>query len=140
MSWLVDTTVISEIRRTSRCHPGVAAWWATVDDRDLFLSALTLGEIRKGIEAVRPGDPAKAAALEVWLAEVVAAFGPRVLGVDARIAETWGRMAAMRPVPVVDALLAATALVHGLILVTRNTADVAGLGAGLLNPFASPPV
>lgn len=139
MTWLVDTNVISEIRKGPRCHPAVAAWWAGVDDRGLFLSALTLGEIRKGAEGVRPRDPAKAALLEAWLGEVAAAFGPRVLGVDAAVAEAWGRMAAARSVPVVDALLVATASVHGLVLVTRDTTDVEGLGVPVLNPFAAAP-
>jgi predicted nucleic acid-binding protein len=136
VTWLIDTNIISEVRKGSRCHPGVAAWWNGIEDRDLFLSALTLGEIRKGIEAVRPRDPAKAAALQSWLADVAEAFGPRVLGVDRAVADAWGRMSAARPVPVVDALLAATAGVHGLVLVTRNTADVEGLGVRVLNPFA----
>lgn len=139
MTWLIDTNVISEIRKGPRCHPAVAAWWAGVDDRGLFLSALTLGEIRKGIEGLRPRDPAKAAALDAWLADVAEAFGPRVLGVDLAVAEAWGRMSAMRSVPVVDALLAATAGVHGLVLVTRNTADVEGLGVRVLDPFAAAP-
>jgi len=137
VTWLVDTNVISEVRKGTRCHPAVAAWWADVADRDLFLSALTLGEIRKGVEGVRPRDPAKAAALEGWLAEVAEAFGPRVLGVDAAVAEAWGRMSAIRSIPVVDALLAATARVHDLVLVTRNAADVEGLGVQVLNPFES---
>lgn len=136
MTWLIDTNIISEVRKGSRCHPGVAAWWTGIEDRDLFLSALTLGEIRMGIEAVRPRDPAKSAALQSWLAEVTEAFGPRVLGVDPAVADAWGRMSPVRPVPVVDALLAATAGVHGLVLVTRNTADVEGLGVRVLNPFA----
>jgi predicted nucleic acid-binding protein len=135
VSWLVDTNVISEIRKGRRCHPAVAAWWAGVEDRDLFLSALTLGELRTGIETVRPRDPARAAALEAWLAAVIEAFGTRVLGVDAAVAETWGRVAAIRSVPVVDALVAATAEVHGLVLVTRNSADLEGLGVRVLNPF-----
>jgi predicted nucleic acid-binding protein len=92
VTWLVDTNVISEVRKGPRCHPGVAAWWAGVEDRDLFLSALTLGEIRKGVEGVRPRDPAKAAALEGWLAEVAGAFGPRVLRVDLPVAKAWGRI------------------------------------------------
>jgi hypothetical protein len=137
VTWLIDTNVISEVRKGSRCHPSVAAWWREVEDRDLFLSALTLGEIRKGIEAVRPRARAQAIALEAWLAEVADAFGSRVLAVDAAVAEAWGRMSAVRSVPVVDALLAATASVHGLVLVTRNTADVEGLGVQLLNPFAA---
>jgi predicted nucleic acid-binding protein len=137
VTWLVDTNVISEVRKGSRCHPAVAAWWATIEDRDLFLSALTLGEIRKGIEVVRPREPAKAAALEAWLAEVADAFGSRVLGVDSAVAEAWGRLSAARSVPVVDGLLAAIASVHGLVLVTRNTADVEGLGVPVLNPFVA---
>ncbi|MBX6741821.1 MAG: type II toxin-antitoxin system VapC family toxin [Acetobacteraceae bacterium] len=139
MTWLIDTNVISEVRKGPRCHPTVAAWWAGVEDRDLFLSALTLGEIRKGVEGVRPRDPGRAAALEAWLAEVADAFGARVLGVDAAVAEAWGRMSATRSVPVVDALLAATARVHDLVLITRNTADVEGLGVRVLNPFESAP-
>ncbi|WP_188902084.1 type II toxin-antitoxin system VapC family toxin [Caldovatus sediminis] len=137
MTWLIDTNIISEVRKGPRCHPAVAAWWAGVEDRDLFLSALTLGEIRKGVEGIRPRDPAKAAALEGWLAEVAEAFGPRVLDVDTAVAEAWGRMSALRSVPVVDALLAATARVHDLVLVTRNTTDVEGLGVRVLNPFES---
>lgn len=135
MTWLVDTNVISEIRKGPRCHPSVASWWAAVEDRDLFLSALTLGEIRKGIESVRPRDPVKAGALERWLREVSDVFGARIIGVDPAVADAWGRMSASRSVPVIDALLAATAQVHDLVLVTRNTADVSGLGVRTLNPF-----
>jgi len=135
VTWLVDTNIISEVRKGPRCHPYVAAWWDSVNERDLFLSTLTIGEIRNGVEGVRARDPDKARALELWLHGVVEAFGPRVLGVDAVVAESWGRISAIRSVPVVDALLAATASVNGLVLVTRNAADVAGLGVPILNPF-----
>ena len=135
MTWLVDTNIISEVRKGPRCHPAVAAWWDSVNERDLFLSTLTIGEIRKGVEGVRARDPDKARALELWLHGVVEAFGPQVLGVYAAVAESWGRISAIRSVPVVDALLAATASVNGLVLVTRNAADVAGLGVPILNPF-----
>lgn len=135
MTWLVDTNIISEVRKGPRCHLAVAAWWSSVEDRDIFLSTLTIGEIRKGVEAVRVRDPDKARALEVWLQAIVEAFGPRILGIDAAVAESWGRISAMRSVPVVDGLLAATANVHGLVLVTRNTADVSGLGVPVRNPF-----
>ncbi|WCR09704.1 type II toxin-antitoxin system VapC family toxin [Paracoccus stylophorae] len=137
MSFLIDTNVISEIRKGNRCDPGVAAWWAEVAEDDLWLSALVLGEIRKGVELARRRDPQKAAALEAWLGEVVAGFADRVLPVDAAVAEEWGRMNAIRPVPVIDALLAATAKANGLTLVTRNEADVAGIGVEVLNPFAA---
>jgi predicted nucleic acid-binding protein len=135
VTWLVDTNIISEVRKGARCHLAVAAWWSGVEDRDLFLSTLTIGEIRKGVEAVRTRDPDKARALEAWLQAIVQAFGPRILGIDAAVAESWGRISAIRSVPVVDALLAATASVHGLVLVTRNATDVAGLGVRVLNPF-----
>ncbi len=113
----------------------MAAWWSAVEEGDLFLSVLTLGEIRRGIEAARPRAPVKAGALDAWLAQVVEAFGQRILGIDAAVAEAWGRMSSIRPVPVVDALLAATALANGLVLVTCDTADVQALGALVLNPF-----
>ena len=136
MTWLIDTNVISEVRKRDRCHPAVAAWWREVAEHDLFLSVLTLGEIRRGVEILHPRDPARASALAAWLAEVTEAFGPRLLGVDGVVAEAWGRIASRRTVPVIDALLAATALVHGLVLVTRNVADVEGLGVPVLDPFA----
>lgn len=135
MTWLVDTNIISEVRKGPRCHPGVAAWWAAVEDRDLFLSVLTLGEIRRGIEGIRHRDSAKAATLERWLRDVSEAFGARIIGLDPAVADAWGRMSVARSVPVIDALLAATAQVHDLVLVTRNTADVSGLGVRTLNPF-----
>ena len=137
MSYLIDTNVISEVRKGDRCDPNVSGWYASIDDDDLFLSTLVLGEIRKGIEIARSRDPAKAAALERWLKQVETAFGARVLGVDNSISDGWGRMSAIRPVPVVDGLLAATAAINGLTLVTRNERDVAGLGAKVLNPFRS---
>lgn len=135
MSYLIDTNIISELRKDQRCDPNVAAWWASVSDDELFLSPLVFGEIRKGVERARGRDPAKAAALEQWLEQVTAAFADRVFPVDTAVAEEWGRMSARRPVPVIDCLLAATAKVNGLTLVTRNEADVADLGATVLNPF-----
>ena len=135
MSFLIDTNIISEVRKGGRCDPAVAAWWAGVAEDALWLSALVLGEIRKGVELARRADPRKAAALEAWLGDVVAGFSDRVLPVDSAVAEEWGRMNAIRPVAVVDGLLAATAKTNGLTLVTRNAADVAGLGVNVLNPF-----
>jgi hypothetical protein len=132
---LVDTNVISEIRKGARGNPGVVAWYATVTDEDLCLSVLVLGEIAKGVELKRRRDPAQADLLEAWLDQIKIAFGDRALPVDVTVIEAWGRMAAIRPIPVVDGLLAATAKVHDLTLVTRNEADVADLGARILNPF-----
>lgn len=135
MSFLIDTYIISEVRKGDRCDPAVAAWWSGIAEDDLWLSALVLGEIRKGMELARRRDPRKADTLEAWLGEVIAGFGDRVLPVDTAVAEEWGRMNALRPVPVIDALLAATAKANGLTLVTRNGADVAGLDLEVLNPF-----
>lgn len=135
MSFLIDTNIISELRKGDRCHAAVATWWSGVAEDDLWLSALVLGEIRKGVELARRRDPRKAAVLETWLSDVVSGFGDRILPVDASVAEEWGRMNAIRPVPVIDALLAATAKANDLTLVTRNEADVAGLGVEVLNPF-----
>jgi predicted nucleic acid-binding protein len=138
VSFLIDTNVISEVRKGDRCDPAVAAWWGGVAEGDLWLSALVLGEIRKGVELARRRDPTKADALEAWLGNVIAGYGDRVLPVDTAVAEEWGRMNAIRPVPVIDALLAATAKANDLTLVTRNEADVAGLDVAVLNPFDTP--
>lgn len=135
MKYLIDTNVISEIRKGERCNSGVSSWYASVTDDDLCLSVLVLGEIRKGLERLKSRDPAQARALEEWLGNVTAAFGDRALPVDAAVADEWGRLNGIRPVPVIDGLLAATAKVHDLTLVTRNAADVKGLGASVLNPF-----
>ncbi len=135
MSFLIDTNVISEVRKGARCDANVAAWYAAIEDDDLYLSVLVLGEIRRGIERARAGEPAKARALEQWLSVVSRSFGNRILPVDQRVAEEWGRIRAKRSAPVIDALLAATARVYDLTLATRNTADVAGLGAEVVNPF-----
>ena len=135
MNYLIDTNIISEVRKGKRCDPHVSAWYATIADEELFLSTLVLGEIRKGVELARPRDKAKAVALERWLREVESAFDGRVLAIDNAVSDQWGRMSAIRPIPVIDGLLAATALVSRLTLVTRNDRDVAGLGATVLNPF-----
>ena len=134
--FLLDTNIISEVRKGERCDPRVAAWFAGVRDTDLFISVLVTGEIRRGVERLRGRDPHRAEALERWLEALFAAYADRVLPVDARVADAWGRLGAARPVPVIDGLLAATARVHDMTLVvTRDTADVDGLGVPVLNPF-----
>jgi predicted nucleic acid-binding protein len=137
VSYLIDTNIVSEVRKGDRCDPKVSEWYASVADEDLFLSTLVLGEIRKGVELARPRDAGKATALERWLRDVEAAFGGRVLGIDNAVSDQWGRMSAIRTIPVIDGLLAATAVTNGLTLVTRNDRDIAGLGATVLNPFRS---
>jgi predicted nucleic acid-binding protein len=124
VSFLIDTNLISEVRKGEPCDAHVSAWYASIADEDLFLSTLVLGEIRKGVELARPRDPEKAAALESWLRRVEAGFEGRVLGIDNAVYDQWGRMSAIRPIPVIDGLLAATALTNGLTLVTRNDRDI----------------
>ena len=135
MNYLIDTNIISEVRKGSACNPRVAAWYGSIDDESIYLSALVLGEIRKGIERARPKEPAKALALEKWLSTLSRSFAERILPVDRAVADEGGRMSAKRPVSTVDALLAATAKVHGITLATRNTTHVTDLGANVLNPF-----
>jgi predicted nucleic acid-binding protein len=135
VNYLIDTNIISEVRKGARCDANVARWYESIADDSLYLSVLVLGEIRKGIEKARSHDGMQARALEKWLAAVSKAFGERVLAIDHAVADEWGRMGAPRPLPVIDALLAATAKVHGMTLVTRNIRNVAGLGARVLNPF-----
>ena len=137
MSWLVDTNVLSELRKGTRCHAGVREWIDGVDTDDLYLSVLVTAEIRRGIERVRGRDPRQAGALERWLATIAKDHADRILPVDSRIADRWGRLSAKRPVSTVDGLLAATALVHDLTLVTRNARHVAGTGVRVLDPWTS---
>ena len=134
--FLVDTNVISEVRKGGRSDPNVSGWYAAINESDLFISSLTVGEIRKGIELARQRhDTGQAEALEAWLERITEGFSGRILSVDANVADAWGRMSAIRPVPVVDGLLAASALVHDMTLVTRNVSDVEGLGIRVLDPF-----
>jgi predicted nucleic acid-binding protein len=135
VNYLIDTNIISEVRKGERCDPNVANWYEKIEDASLYLSVLVIGEIRKTIKSVRPRDNAKANAIENWLVAVDKAFGERILPIDRAVANEWGRLNATRPLPVIDGLLAATAKIHRLTLVTRNTADIADLGVHILNPF-----
>ena len=138
MKWLLDTCVLSELSR-KRPDPNVMAWMESVQDDLLFISVLTIGELRKGIAA--SPDPARRESLRQWLeSDVLEPFSDTLLPVDAAIAERWGDICGEaertgRKRPAIDALLAATALVHGLTVVTRNVADFAGTGAAVFNPF-----
>lgn len=135
MSYLIDTNVLSELRR-KQPDAKVGEWMRARPRQSLFLSVLTLGEIRKGIEPVE--DILKKQALSDWLeVELPNYFVGRLLDVTAQIADRWGRVLAHagRPLPAIDGMLAATALHHDLTLVTRNTKDFAGLGVRLINPW-----
>jgi predicted nucleic acid-binding protein len=138
VKYLIDTNIISEVRKGEQCDTNVARWYASLGDADIYLSVLVLGEIRKGIERVRRNSQDRARALELWLATLRERFADRVLPVDQVVADEWGRMSAIRSVPSLDALLAATAKVNQMTFATRNVADVAGLGADVINPFEAP--
>ena len=135
MTYLVDTNVISELRKRDRADAAVRSWFAAVADEEIFLSVLTIGEIRQGIERIRRRDPESAASLDGWLNLVVEAHRERMLGVDRLVAEEWGRMNAADPLPVVDGLLAATAKVGGHTLATRNARDIERTGVDFVDPF-----
>jgi toxin FitB len=134
MTYLLDTNVVSELRKRDP-DPHVLAWYATVTSAELFLSALTIGEIRLGIQRLRRKDEPQAVLLEQWLQGLRVAYRDHLVGVDADVAEEWGRLNAPDPLPVIDGLLAATAKVRGWTLVTRNLADLQHSGVALLNPF-----
>ena len=137
MSYLLDTNVVSELRKR-RPDPRVLAWYDGVSSADLFISVLTVGEIRLGIERLRRKDSVQADVLERWLDGLRAAYGDHVVEVDAGIAEEWGRLNVPDPLPVIDGLLAASAWFRGWTLVTRNVADLAGCDVPVINPFDPP--
>lgn len=131
--YLIDTNVVSELRR-ARPHGAVLAWLQDVNDEDLHLSAVTLGEIQTGIEITRERDPEKAAEIEAWLEQVAATYN--ILAMDARTFRVWARLMHGRPDELIeDAMIAATAAVHNLTVVTRNGRDFERLGVRTLNPF-----
>ena len=133
--YLVDTNVVSELRKP-RPHPRVIAWLRDVPDRDLFLSAVTIGELQACVEITRQQDKAKAAEIEAWLEQIAGAWN--VLPMDARTFRHWARLMHGRSDELIeDAMIAATARVHGLIVATRNVRDFRPLGVPTLDPFAS---
>jgi toxin FitB len=136
VSFLLDTNVVSEIRKLSP-DAGVASWFASIPADRLFLSVLVVGEIRQGIERLASRDQAQADVFERWLSELVEAYSDRLVPITDRVAQAWGRLNVPDPVPVVDGLMAATALVHDWTFVTRNVSDVRSTGARLLNPFTA---
>ncbi|MGG5541981.1 type II toxin-antitoxin system VapC family toxin [Burkholderia vietnamiensis] len=137
---MVDTNVISEVRKRERADKGVMAFFrkAAQDDADLYLSVVTVGELRRGVEIIRHrGDKSQATRLENWLDGVLREFASNILAVDEEIGQLWGRLRVPHPEHSLDKLIAATALIHDLIVVTRNVDDFAGTGARVLNPFES---
>ena len=138
MSLLLDTNIVSELRKGSRADRRVRAWFDAQSESDLYLSVLVIGELRRGVEHVRGKDARQAQALERWLQRLTRQHADHILPVDLRVADEWGRFSARRSAPPVDVLMAATARVHQLTLVTRNTRDIAWTGVAHLNPFERP--
>ncbi|GII65425.1 ribonuclease VapC [Sphaerisporangium krabiense] len=132
--YLLDTNVVSEVRKRTP-DPQVMEWVDSINGPALYLSTMVLGEIRYGVERIRQRDSRRAETIDVWLDAVYRDFRDRIIPVTADIAEEWGRLRTVCPLPAVDGLLAATALIKGWTLVTRNVKDVAGTGVRVLNPF-----
>ena len=136
MTYLLDTNVLSETRKRQPAA-GVANWIAETSPTHLHVSVLTLGEIGQGIARIlNRGDRQQAAALERWLSGIETGFEDRVLPVTLPVAEAWSRQQYAHPLPVIDGLIAATARVHGMTVVTRNVKDFELAGVQVLNPFA----
>jgi len=132
--YLLDTNVVSETRRT-RADPGVLAFLAAANEAELFVSVLTLGELRKGVAAKRRADPDSANQLAAWVDGIETIFADRVIPIDAAAARFWGEQSAGRSLPVIDTLIASTAIVRGLTLVTRNARDVRETGVPVVDPW-----
>lgn len=136
--YLVDTNVISEVRKRDRADKGVMAFFreAAQEDIGLYLSVVTIAELRRGVELIRHrGDKPQATRLENWLDAILREFGQNILSVDEEIGQLWGRLRVPHPEHAQDKLIAATALIHDLTVVTRNVDDFTGTGARVLNPF-----
>jgi toxin FitB len=136
VKFLLDTSVISEIRKRDRAHPNVVRWVTRIPAEQIGTSVLVLAEIRHGIELKRRKDPEQAKSLDRWFSQMRTRLDGRVLAVDEPVAEAWALLGIPDPLPLIDGLLAATAKVHGLTFVTRNVADIATTGVSLLDPFS----
>ena len=136
--FLLDTNVVSELRKGTRADAGVRAWFDEHKPDQLWLSVLVVGELRRGVELLRRRDKKAGTRLNDWLLTVTTDFNDRIIPVTTEVCERWAMLNVPDPVPVIDGLLAATALEWDLVLVTRNTADVERTGVAFINPFAKP--
>ena len=137
--YLIDTDVISELRKKEQANAGVIAFFEEVSaaNASLYLAAITLGELRRGTELIRyRGDTRQAQSLQRWLDRLVAQYGENVLSFDADTAQVWGRLRVPHPENPLDKQIAATALIHDLVLVTRNVRHFVATGVKLINPFS----
>lgn len=135
MPFLLDTNVLSELRKGRGADANLRKWIASIEEQGHFISVLSIGEIRKGIELLRGRSPEQCPALDHWLDQIQRNYEDQILLVTEAVAEQWGRLMAVRTLPAVDGYIAATALVNGLTVVTRNTRDFEGTGVAVLNPW-----
>ena len=135
MSFLLDTNLLSEIRKGAKCDRRAWSWYENLPLEELYISVMTTGEIRKGAELCRRKDAPRARVYEIWLRELEIEFSERILPINAEIADLWGRLSARGGVPIIDGLIAATAGHHGLTVASRNTADFQRCGVDYINPF-----
>ena len=133
--YLLDTNVLSELRKENRSDPGVQRWFAQTAAHELFVSVVVLGEIRHGIQRIGNRDAAQARTLEKWLRWTSDEFADHILPIDKKVADQWGRLGIQQPIPVLDAFLAATAITHDLVIVSRDEAGFRNSGASVFNPF-----
>jgi toxin FitB len=136
--YLIDTDVISEGRKGAKCNPGVRGFFgrATAEGAELYLSVVTIGELRQGLEKIRHrGDESQAQRLEQWLLRLTSEYADRILSIDEEIAHVWGRLRVPNPENPLDKQIAATALIHDLVVVSRNILHYAVTGVAVSNPF-----
>ncbi len=133
--YLLDTNVVSEFRKGTRANGGVLTWLGDNDTKELWLSVIVVAELQRGIALVERRDLAQAESLQEWLDELINVYDDRILPISREIAVRWGSLGIPDPLPVLDGLIAATALEHGLTVVTRNVTDITRSGVSVLNPF-----
>ena len=133
--FLLDTSVVSELRKGNRADAGVRTWFDEHSTDQLWLSVLVIGELRRGVELLRRRDKRAGKRLSDWLTTITTEYGDRIIPITTEVCERWAMLDVPDPVPVIDGLLAATALERDLVLVTRNTVDVERTGVALVNPF-----
>jgi predicted nucleic acid-binding protein len=135
IEYLLDTNVVSELRKQERAHTNVRRWFDDRPNGEVWLSVLVVGELHRGVELVSRRDAESGGVLGAWLDSVLVDYGDRILPVTIGVARRWATLSFPDPVPVIDGLLAATAIEHGLTLVTRNVAHLARTGVALVDPF-----